>query len=189
MKSISRLTRHLSQPLRKGFFKNISDDGPSICGDIDIRIGTDGTWFYMGTPIARESLVRLFANTLIRDEHGDFWLVTPHEMCRIKVDDAPFTAVELLVSGTGINRQLTFKTNVDEKVRAGRKNAIRVEIDDHTGEPRPYIEIRDGIDALILRSVFYEMIELGEEKTMRGRKFFGVWSDGVFFELGALESG
>ena len=189
MKSKNRLMHHLSQSRPEGSLTNISDDGPSMCGDIDIRIGTDGTWFYLGTPIARESLVRLFANTLKRDEQGDFWLVTPYEMCRIRVDDAPFTAVELLVNGSGINRQLTFKTNVNEKVRAGRKNAIRVEVDDHTGEPRPYIEIRDGIDALILRSVFYEMIELGEEKRRGGANFFGVWSDGVFFELGALESG
>ena len=161
--------------------------GPQMCGDIDIRIARDGTWHYLGSPIGRKRLVKLFASVLKRDESGDFWLITPAEMCRIKVDDAPFTAVEMTVQQESHGQDLIFRSNIDEIVTAGPDHPIRVEIDSETGEPSPYIGVRDGLDALIVRSVFYDLVEIGEERDMNGRKVLGIESGGMFFEIGALD--
>ena len=158
-----------------------------MCGDIDMRIARDGTWHYMGSPIGRPALVRLFAGVLQRDDDGDFWLVTPAEMCRIRVDDAPFTAVEMSATGTGAGQVLEFRTNVDDRVVAGPDHPIRVEIDADTGEPTPYITVRDGLDALIVRSVFYDLVELGEEREIDGDTRLGIWSNGEFFEIGSTD--
>ena len=165
------------------------DDGrqPQLCGDVDIRIARDGTWFYHGSPIGRKPLVKLFASVLRRDADGAYWLITPAEQCRIRVDDAPFTAVEMSVEGEGHNRLLTFRTNVDENVNAGPDHPIRVVTDPATGEPSPYIYVRDGLEALIVRSVFYDLVELGvEESQPGGGRTLGVWSGGMFFALGEI---
>jgi hypothetical protein len=173
------------------------DPGP--CGDFDIRIAQDGTWFYHGSPITRKPLVKLFASVLKRDDAGGYWLQTPAEKGRITVDDAPFVAVELTVSGTGRDQELIFRTNLDDNVTAGPQHHIRVMTDAVTQAPRPYILIRDGLEALIARSVFYQLVDLGidepeveESSKMRdsrpGRGVrFGVWSRGVFFSLGQLD--
>lgn len=158
-----------------------------MCGDIDMRIARDGTWYYMGSPIGRKPLVRLFASVLRRDEVGEFWLVTPAEMCRIRVEDAPFTAVGMTVRGSGRDQILAFLTNMDEEVAAGRDHPIRVETDAATGEPSPYVHVRDGLEALISRSVFYDLVELGAERTGSSGRTLGVWSGGAFFEIGALD--
>lgn len=163
--------------------------GPELCGDIDIRIGRDGTWFYHGSPIGRKPLVKLFASVLQRDEDGDFYLVTPVEKARIQVDDAPFTAVEMTVSGAGQEQVLAFRTNVDEIVTAGPDRPIRVETDPETGEPSPYVLVRDGLEALIVRAVFYDLVNIGTETTVDGAAMLGVWSGGAFFSIGALEEG
>lgn len=158
-----------------------------MCGDIDMRIARDGTWYYMGSPIGRKPLVKLFASVLNRDEAGDFWLITPAEMCRITVDDAPFAAVEMTVDGQGRDQVLTFRTNIDEIVTAGTDNPVRVEIDPDTREPAPYVMVRDGLEALITRSVFYDLVELAEMRVQGGTSVMGVWSNGVFFEIGSTE--
>ena len=158
-----------------------------MCGDIDMRIARDGTWHYMGSPIGRKPLVKLFASLLNRDEAGDFWLITPAEMCRITVDDAPFAAVEMTVDGKGRDQVLTFRTNIDEIVTAGTDNPVRVEIDPDTREPAPYVMVRDGLEALITRSVFYDLVELAEMRVQGGTSVMGVWSNGVFFEIGSTE--
>jgi uncharacterized protein len=166
-----------------------------FCGEIDIRIGRDGTWYYRASPIGRRELVKLFASVLKRDEAGDYWLVTPVERGRIKVDDAPFTAVELTVEGEGSARSLHFRTNLDETVIAGADRPIRLSHDAASGEPRPYILARPGtgacpgLEALIVRSVYYQLVELGVEEPARGENLYGVWSRGHFFPLGRLESG
>ena len=158
---------------------------PLLCGDVDIRIARDGTWFYHGSPIGRKPLVKLFASVLRRAADGAYWLITPAEQCRIRVDDAPFTAVEMSVEGEGRNRLLTFRTNVDENVNAGPDHPIRVVTEPATGEPSPYIYVRDGLEALIVRSVFYDLVELGvEESQAGGGRTLGVWSGGMFFVLG-----
>ena len=159
--------------------------GPYLCGDIDIRIGRDGTWFYHGSPIGRKPLVKLFASVLKRDEGGDYWLETPVEKARIQVDDAPFVAVAMEVSGEGVDQTLTFRSNLDEEVVAGKAAPIRISIDAASGEPSPYILFRPGLEALIARAVFYDLVELAVEDP--DTHILGIWSGGVFFPLGTGE--
>ena len=185
--SLTNLERALSQSKSKGSNNSGPAGGPQMCGDIDMRISRDGTWHYMGSPIGRKPLVKLFSSVLKRDESGDFWLVTPAEMCRITVEDAPFAAVEMTVEGSDRDQVLIFRTNVDEIVTAGADNPVRVEIDPDTGEPSPYVMIRDGLEALITRSVFYDLVELAEVREQGGTSVMGVWSNGAFFEIGSAE--
>jgi len=153
---------------------------PAHCGDIDIRIARDGTWYHMGSPIGRRELVRLFSTILRKDPDG-YHLVTPAEKMRIAVEDAPFLAVLLRVEGEGLGQRLIFTTNVGDETVAGRDNPIRVETDPHTDEPAPYVHVRRGLEAKIARSVFYQLADMaveGEDGVL------GVWSDGAFFALG-----
>lgn len=156
--------------------------GPFLCGDIDIRIARDGTWFYHGSPIGRKPLVKLFASVLKRDADGVYWLETPVEKARITVDDAPFVAVAMTVDGDGPEQTLTFRSNLDEEVVAGPAAPIRVEIDSDSGEPSPYVLFRPGLEGLIARAVFYDLVEVAEEDP--DTHMLGVWSGGVFFPLG-----
>ncbi len=163
-------------------------EAANSCGEFDIRIGPDGTWFYHGSPITRKPLVKLFASVLQRDPAGEYWLVTPAEKGRIQVDDAPFVAVELSVAGSGRDQQLTFRTNIEEIVTAGADHHIHVRNAAGTGAPRPYLALRDGLEALIMRPVFYQLVELGaEESQPDGTVQYGVWSGGRFFSLGQAD--
>jgi hypothetical protein len=157
------------------------------CGVFDIRINRDGLWFYHGTPIGRRELVKLFASVLRRDSEGRFLLETPAEKGVIEVEDAPFLAVELSVEGAGRSRKLIFRTNIDENVVADADHPLRVVMDPRTGEPNPYVMVRDGLEARLARPVYYELVELGDEETINGETQFGVWSAGTFFILGTLE--
>ncbi len=156
------------------------------CGDFEIRIARDGKWYYRGSPIERKPLVKLFSSVLERDENGDFWLITPVERGRITVEDAPFTAVELDVIGDGSDRILRFRNNVDDWIDAGPEHPIRVEVAPETGEPSPYILVRDRLEALIVRSVFYHLVDLAVEGSGGHRGQLGVWSKGRFFPLGQI---
>lgn len=156
---------------------------PPHCGDIDIRIARDGTWYHQGTPFARRELVRLFSTILRKDPDG-FHLVTPAEKMRIRVDAAPFVAVLLNVEGTGEDQRLIFTTNVGDQTAANRENPIRVEIDPNTGAPSPFVHVRRGLEALIARSVFYQLAELAVPAP---GGVMGVWSEGEFFPLGPAE--
>ena len=177
--------RRLSQALRPRPAASVGTvPAQQFCGDIDMRIARDGTWFYHGSPIGRKPIVKLFASVLKRDPAGDYWLETPFEKCRIAVDDAPFTAVEMIVDGEGEGRSIRFRTNIDEMVSVDADHPIRVDTDAQTGEPAPYVRVRDGLDALILRSVFYDLVELGEEADGPGGATIGVRSGGGFFVLG-----
>ena len=155
-----------------------------FCGEIDIRIGRDGTWFYHGSPIGRKPLVKLFASVLRREDNGDYWLVTPAERGRIKVDEVPFTAVEVNAAGAGPAQTLTFRTNLDDEVAADAQHPIRVAYDADSREPRPYILVRDRLEARILRPVFYELVELAQMQRIGGDEVYGVWSREQFFPLG-----
>ena len=155
------------------------------CGAIDMRIDRDGIWHYRGSPIHRKALVQLFARALVRDTDGDYWLVTPAEMGLIRVDDAPFMAVELSLAGEGTIRSITFRTNVDDFVAASPAHPIRVTVDVETGEPSPYVMVRDGLEARLTRPVFYELAGLAEPAP--DRPVLGVWSGGAFFPLGPAE--
>ena len=157
------------------------------CGHFNIRIARDGTWFYHGSPITRKPLVRLFASILRRDDSGRFLLVTPVERGQIDVDDAPFTAVAMTASGSGRAQRLSFRTNLEDEIVAGADHPIRVVEDEQTREPSPYVRVRDRLEALIARSVFYELVELGTTERMDGTDVFGVWSDGSFFPIGNPE--
>ena len=152
---------------------------PAHCGEIDIRIRKDGVWFHEGTPIGREALVRLFSTVLRKDPDG-FHLVTPVEKMKIVVEDAPFIAIRVDREGDA----LVFQTNVGDTVEAGPDNAIRVEMDPKTGEPRPYVHVRRGLEALIARPVFYELVEMAAERDTPEGPALGVESNGAWFPVG-----
>lgn len=156
---------------------------PPFCGDLPMVIKRDGTWHYMNSPIGRKPLVRLFSTILRHDEDGKFYLVTPVEKCAIEVEDAPFLAVEVQVQGGGKDQLLTFRTNVDDEVTAGPDAPMRFVINPVTKEPSPYVFVRDRLEALINRAVFYELVNLGVEEEYEGDTHFGVWSGGVFFPI------
>lgn len=157
------------------------------CGDFDFRIARDGTWFYRGSPIGRKPLVRLFSTVLRRENDGSFWLVTPVERGRITVDDAPFVAVEMIVTDPGRGQKLVFRTNVEDWVTADAEHPIRI-VFSEVGEPSPYIRVRGALDALISRSVFYQMVDLAETRMVDGRAELGLWSGGSYFSLGTVEA-
>ncbi|MFW8633427.1 DUF1285 domain-containing protein [Cribrihabitans pelagius] len=154
---------------------------PPFSGDLDMRIARDGSWYYLGTPINRFALVKLFSS-ILKLEEGKYFLVTPAEKAGITVEDAPFVAVDFSAEGEGEAQVLTFTTHVGDSVAAGPEHPIRVAHDQQTGEPSPYVMVRAGLEALIDRKSFYRLADLG---TWHGGRF-GVWSSGAFF---ALEEG
>lgn len=155
---------------------------PPFCGDLDMEIRRDGTWFYLGTPIGRRGLVKLFSSILKRE--GDaYFLVTPVEKVGIRVADAPFVAVDVEAEGAGRDQRLTFRTHVDDEVTAGPDHPIRVVRDPETGEPSPYVRVRSNLEALIDRKTFYRLVEFGSHEDHEGARWFGLWSDGAFFPM------
>ncbi|MEM9344574.1 MAG: DUF1285 domain-containing protein [Pseudomonadota bacterium] len=155
---------------------------PPFCGDLDIRIARDGRWFYLGSPIARPELVRLFSTILRRD--GDaYFLVTPVEKVGITVDDAPFAAIDFSVTGLGEAQTLIFETNVGDRAIAGPDHPIRVVRAPETGEPSPYILVRANLEALIDRKSFYRLVDIGAHHDHEGERWFGLWSSGAFFPI------
>lgn len=152
-------------------------------GDLDMRIGRDGTWYYRGSPINRLPLVKLFASVLRRDPDGGYSLVTPAERGRVAVEDAPFLAVALDRRGDGDRQELIFRTNLDEIVAAGPEHPIRVEVA-ASGEPAPYLLVRPGLEARLSRPVFYQLVDVADAAREAGAAGFGVWSGGAFFSLG-----
>jgi len=156
---------------------------PDLCGDFNMRIDRNGTWYYRGSPIGRAALVKLFATVLRRDEEGAFWLTTPVENGRIEVEDAPFIAVEVIADGAGSSQVIRFRTNVDDIVTLDAAHPLRMAEDADSGAPRPYIHVRKGLEARIARAVFYHLVERGESSA---DGTFGVWSSGQFFALGSL---
>lgn len=155
---------------------------PPFCGDLDIRIARDGTWYHEGGAINRFELMRLFAS-ILKLEGGRYYLVTPVEKVGITVDDAPFVATDFEVTGSGRDQVLEFVTNVGDRAVLGPECGLRVERDATSGEPSPYVMIRAGLEALIDRKSFYRLVDLGEEH----EGDFGVWSSGVFFPIVPVE--
>jgi len=156
---------------------------PAHCGDIDIRIARDGTWFHQGSPIGRKELVRLFSTILRKDPDG-FVLVTPAEKMKIVVEDAPFIAVLMDSEGEGRTQTLTFTTNVGDVTEVSAENPIRVETDPQTNEPAPYVHVRKGLEARIARAAFYQLADLSIPGEGEHAGWLGVWSGGAFFRLG-----
>jgi len=155
---------------------------PPFCGDLDMRIAADGTWFYQKSPIGRLPLVKLFASVLKRE--GDrYFLVTPVEKVGLTVDDAPFLAVEMTAARDDQDRQmLTFRTNVDDEVTAGPGHALRF-APEVTGGLRPYLHVRRDLWAKVTRALFYDLVALGEERDVDGKRMFGIASAGAFFPM------
>ena len=169
-------------PTSKGGLPPVHLWNPPFCGDIDMRIARDGSWHYLGTPIGRPAMVRLFSTILRRD--GDAYvLVTPVEKVGIRVDDAPFVAVDMHVDGEGEAQRLRFVTNVGDEVPAGAEHPLRCVLDARSGEPSPYVLVRANLEALIHRNVFYRLVELAVPREVDGQPWLGVWSGGVFFPI------
>jgi hypothetical protein len=161
---------------------------PEFCGDLDMRIARDGTWFYLGSPIGRKRLVKLFSSVLRKDDDGKTYLVTPVEKIGITVDDAPFLAVEMAIEGEGRDQRIGFRTNVDDFVEVDTEHPLRFEKEEESGGLKPYVLVRGSLEALVVRSVFYDLVELGEEVPVDGRPMFGVWSCGTFFPMAPADS-
>jgi len=154
---------------------------PPFCGDIDMRIAADGTWYYQKTPIGRPALVKLFASVL-KHEGDKYFLVTPVEKLGIFVEDAPFLAVEMKVEQRA-QQVLSFRTNVDDWVEAGPDHALRFDADEKMGGLKPYLHVRRNLWAKVTRALFYDLVELGEEREVDGKPMFGVASAGEFFAM------
>ncbi len=178
------------QPQKPGHLEKMIENEPVSVDPSDpdrfqIRIARDGTWYHEGTPIRRMGLVKLFSTVLQRDAEGDYWLVTPVERGRIEVEDAPFTAVEMMVEGRGQNQILRFRTNLDEIVQVDTNHPIRISEDSVTGEPTPYVLVRKNLEALITRPIFYELVDLADDQWEGEVETLGIWSAGILFALGA----
>jgi len=156
---------------------------PPFCGDLDMRIARDGRWYYMGTPIGRPAMVRLFSSVIRRDG-DDYFLVTPVEKVGIQVEDVPFVATRLEVEGEGEAQVLRFFTHVEDEVEAGPEHPLRFEIDPRTQEPAPYVHVRANLEALIHRNVFYQLVDLAVPCDIDGQEWLGVWSGGKCFPIG-----
>jgi len=156
---------------------------PPDCGAIDMVIRADGTWFYLGTPIGRAPLVRLFSTVLRKDGDGKTYLVTPVEKIEITVEDAPFVAVEMHVANRGPDQVLTFRTNVGDVVEAGPEHPLRFEQEEGSDGLKPYLHVRGRLEALVSRAVMYDLVELGETVQIDGRAVFAVRSGGAVFSV------
>jgi uncharacterized protein len=177
---LDRLAASLSR--EKGSLPPVDRWNPPFCGDIDMRIAADGTWFYQKSPIGRAALVRLFASILKRED-DNYFLVTPVEKVGIVVDDAPFLAVELAVEHGAGGQAFSFRTNVDDLIQAGPGHALRFEPEAGTGGLKPYLHVRRDLWAKVTRALFYDLVALGEERDVDGKAMFGVASNGEFFPM------
>lgn len=158
---------------------------PPFCGDLDIRIARDGTWFYLGSPIGRQPLVKLFASVLRRDADGKHYLVTPVEKIGITVDDAPFLAVEMAAAEAGQQQELTLRTNLGELVEVDAEHPLRFEKETDSGGLKPYVLVRGRLEALFTRALMYQLAELIVERETPSGTETGIWSGGCFFPIGA----
>ncbi|KFG67540.1 DUF1285 domain-containing protein [Microvirga sp. BSC39] len=179
--ALARLTEALGSDSKRKGPPPVERWNPAYCGELDMRIAADGTWHYMGSPINRPALVKLFA-TVLRKDPERYVLVTPVERVGITVEDAPFLAVEMAVEGEGESRQIAFRTNVDDLVQVGPDHPLRFE-QDANGGIKPYVKVRGELWALVTRSLALDLIAMGEEKTVDGVATFGMSAGGAFFSI------
>jgi hypothetical protein len=179
--ALARLTEALGSDAKRKGPPPVERWNPPYCGEIDMRIAADGSWHYMGSSINRPSLVKLFS-TVLRKDPERYVLVTPVERVGIVVDDAPFLAVEMALEGEGEDRQIAFRTNVDDLVQVGADHPIRFEQDEHGGV-KPYVRVRGNLWALVTRAVTMDLIGLAEEREVESRNLFGVAVKGGFFPI------
>ncbi len=159
------------------------DWNPPFSGDLDIRIAADGSWSYLGSPIGREALVKLFSSILRREADGKHYLVTPVEKVGITVEDAPFVAVDMKISGAGTDQVIGLRTNVDDTVVVDDAHPLRFAAEPGKGALKPYVLVRGGLEALVNRAVFYDLVDAGTIHDVDGVPWFGVWSRGRFFAM------
>lgn len=159
---------------------------PDYCGEMDMVIKADGSWWHEGSPLTRRGLIDLFASILRKNADGETYLVTPVEKIKIAVERAPFVAVRVDIEGEGKSQRIFFTTNLDDVVEAGPENPIRVETDPETLEPAPFVTIRGRLEASLKRSVFYELVEHAVERDTDEGKQLGIWAGGEFFPLGPV---
>ena len=158
---------------------------PPFCGDLDMRIASDGTWYYLGSPIGRVALVRLFS-TILKREDGKHFLVTPVEKVGITVDDAPFLAVEMEKLADEGGPRLRFRTNVDDWVDCDADHRLRFEVA-ADGGLMPYLHVRGDLWAKVTRALYYDLVDIGEERVVDGKPMFGIASAGAFFAMADAE--
>jgi hypothetical protein len=182
--ALARLTEALGSDAKRKGPPPVERWNPAYCGEIDMRIAADGTWHYMGTPINRTALVKLFS-TVLRKDPERYVLVTPVERVGITVEDAPFLAVEMAVEGNGRSRQIAFRTNVDDLVQVGPDHPLRFE-QDANGGVKPYVKVRGDLWARVTRSLALDLIALGEEKDVEGVAAFGVTAGDMFFHIAPI---
>jgi hypothetical protein len=182
--ALARLTEALGPDARRKGPPPVERWNPAYCGEIDMRIAADGSWHYMGSPINRPALVRLFS-TVLRKDPERYVLVTPVERVGIIVEDAPFVAVEMAVTGEGENRQVAFRTNVDDLVQVGPDHPLRFDQDVHGGV-KPYVKVRGELWARVTRALAHDLIALGEERGADGEAVFGVAVEGSFFPIAPM---
>lgn len=185
--ALARLTQALGPDARQKGLPPVERWNPPYCGEIDMRIAADGSWHYMGSPINRPALVRLFS-TVLRKDPERYVLVTPVERVGIVVEDAPFLAVEMALEGEEGDRQIAFRTNVDDLVPVGPDNPLRFEEGEHGGV-KPYVKVRGDLWALVTRSLAMDLIALAEEREVEGRTLFGVAVKGGFFPIASVDPG
>ncbi|MGU3417096.1 DUF1285 domain-containing protein [Methylobacterium sp. D54C] len=179
--TLSRLSAALGDLPKRGL-PPVERWDPPYCGAIDIRIAADGTWFHNGSPIRRDKLVKLFATILRREPDGRTVLVTPVESVGITVDDAAFVAVEMAVDGSGADRRVSFRTNVDDLVSVDADHALRFE-EAPDGALKPYLHVRRGLWALVTRALTYDLVDLAEERLIDGKPWLGLWAGGAFHTI------
>jgi hypothetical protein len=179
--ALARLTEALGSDAKRKGPPPVERWNPAYCGEIDLRIAANGTWHYMGTPINRPALVKLFSTVLRRDPER-YVLVTPVERVGIEVEDVPFLAVEMAVEGDGDSRQIAFRTNVDDLAQVGPEHPLRFD-QDANGGVRPYVKVRGELWARVTRALALDLIALGEEKDVDGVTTFGVAASGMFFHI------
>lgn len=179
--ALSRLSAALGDLPKRGL-PPVERWNPPYCGEIDIRIAADGTWFHNGTPIRREKLVRLFSTILRREPDGRTVLVTPVESVGITVEDAPFLAVEMAVEGEGPGRSIAFRTNVDDLVQVDGEHGLRFE-QESDGALKPYLHVRRGLWALVTRALTFDLVDLAEERDLDGQAWLGIDAGGTFHRI------
>lgn len=184
--TLSRLSAALGALPKRGL-PPVETWNPPYCGEIDMRIAADGTWFHNGSPIRREKLVKLFSTILRREPDGRVVLVTPVESVGITVEDAAFVAVEMAVDGTGADRRISFRTNVDDLVPIDADHALRFE-QGEAGALRPYVHVRRGLWALVTRALTYDLVEMGEDREVDGARWFGLQAGGLFHRIAPAEA-
>lgn len=179
--ALARLTEALGADSKRKGPPPVERWNPAYCGEIDMRIAADGTWHYMGSPINRPALVKLFS-TVLRKDPERYVLVTPVERVGITVEDAPFLAVEMAVEGEAEGRQIAFRTNVDDLVQVGPDHPLRFE-QDANGGLKPYVKVRGELWALVTRSLALDLVAMGEERATDGAAAFGLVAGGAFFPI------